>query len=363
MSNDVQSWWTVGEVARTARVTVRTLHHYDRLGLVTPSGRSAGGHRRYDQNDLARLLRVLSLRDLGFALEELPALLEEHDGDRANGSGGAVSARGGSSPALLATARAHRARVEEQLEKHQRLRERLDDLIAGLEHGEEPHAHKLFTVMEALAMTVNLTRIYTRRGDDGSTDLVGTTRIVKTDPRVEAIGAVDELNAAIRVALTTPALPTRFITWLQRVQNDLFDIGATLADTTTPTGITDTDAGENQAEDPEASPTSGGLGQDDINWVEQLCDRVNADLPALPSFVLPGGTPAAAHLHLARTICRRAERRVLAVPDVDRWTTRYLNRLSDLLFILSRACTDPGRELLWQPRQHHQSDRPPSSSC
>ena len=169
-------------------------------------------------------------------------------------------------------------------------------------------------------MTVNLTRIYTRLGDDGETHLGDMSRVPKTHPRIEAYGTVDELNAQLGVALTVPGLPERFARFLQRVQNDLFDVGA---DISVPHG---------------GDRTRLRVRPEQTEWLEHACDEVNDDLPKLTSFVLPGGTPAAAHLHVCRTVCRRAERRTIDCgEDVNRECVRYLNRLSDLLFILSRG--------------------------
>jgi cob(I)alamin adenosyltransferase len=183
-------------------------------------------------------------------------------------------------------------------------------------------------------MTVNLTRIYTRLGDGGETHLGDMSRVLKTHPRIEAYGTVDELNAHLGVALAMDDLPERFAPWLERVQNDLFDVGADI------------------------SVPSGGdrarlrLAPEQTAWLEQACDEVNAELPNLKSFVLPGGTRAAAQLHVCRTVCRRAERRTIACGDgVNAECVRYLNRLSDLLFILSRAVNVAagGSEPLWEP--------------
>jgi cob(I)alamin adenosyltransferase len=183
-------------------------------------------------------------------------------------------------------------------------------------------------------MTVNLTRIYTRLGDDGETHLGDMSRVPKTHPRIEAYGTVDELNAQLGVALTVPGLATRHVEWLRRVQNDLFDVGA---DISVPEG------GERERLRVRPEQTT---------WLEENCDEVNAALPALKSFVLPGGTPAAAQLHVCRTVCRRAERRVIeAGEDINRECVRYLNRLSDLLFILSRAA-NAGEEPLWEPGRY-----------
>jgi cob(I)alamin adenosyltransferase len=181
-------------------------------------------------------------------------------------------------------------------------------------------------------VTVNLTRIYTRLGDGGETHLGDMSRVPKTHARIEAYGEIDELNAHIGLALTTPGLPERSAGWLTRVQNDLFDLGADLS---VPPG------GERERLRVLA---------DQVTWLEQACDEANAELEPLKSFVLPGGSPAAAQLHVCRTVCRRAERRTLAVTDANPEVLRYLNRLSDLLFILSRGA-NAGDEPLWQPGQ------------
>jgi cob(I)alamin adenosyltransferase len=187
------------------------------------------------------------------------------------------------------------------------------------------------------AMTVNLTRIYTRLGDGGETHLGDMSRVPKTDPRIEAYGTVDELNAQLGVALLAPDLPPEHAERLRRIQNDLFDVGA---DISVPQG----DAKDRLRVIPEQTA-----------WLERACDEVNADLPALRSFVLPGGTPSAAQLHVCRTVCRRAERRTIACGDaVSAECVRYLNRLSDLLFILSRALNVAAGdgEPLWEPGRY-----------
>ncbi len=179
-------------------------------------------------------------------------------------------------------------------------------------------------------MTVNLTRIYTKLGDKGETHLGDMSRVPKTHPRIEAYGDVDELNSQIGLALTVDGLPDPYAQWLRRVQNDLFDVGADLS---VPPGG-------------ERDRLRVAAGQ--IEWLEAACDEVNATLEPLKSFVLPGGSRAAAHLHVCRTICRRAERRALLVDDANPEVVRYLNRLSDLLFILSRGA-NAGDEPLWEP--------------
>ena len=180
-------------------------------------------------------------------------------------------------------------------------------------------------------MTVNLTRIYTKLGDSGETHLGDMSRVPKTHPRIEAFGTVDELNSHLGVALATEGMPDEFGGWLRRVQNDLFDVGA---DVSVPEG------GERERLRVRPEQTA---------WLEERCDEVNATLAPLRSFLLPGGTPAAAQLHVCRTVCRRAERRALEVEDgLNPEVVRYLNRLSDLLFILARAA-NAGDEPLWQP--------------
>jgi len=183
-------------------------------------------------------------------------------------------------------------------------------------------------------MTVNLTRIYTRLGDGGETHLGDMSRVSKTHERIEAYGTVDELNAQLGVALASGALDERAAGWLARIQNDLFDVGA---DISVPEG--------GERERLRVVP-------EQTKWLEEACDTANAELPALKSFVLPGGSPAAAQLHVCRTVCRRAERRTIACGDVSPETVRYLNRLSDLLFILSRAANAGGSEPLWEPGRY-----------
>ena len=183
-------------------------------------------------------------------------------------------------------------------------------------------------------MTVNLTRIYTRLGDSGETHLGDMSRVAKTHPRIEAYGTVDELNAQIGVALTVDEMPDAYDGWLRRIQNDLFDVGADIA----------------APEDPDRERLRVLPAQ--TEWLEARCDEVNATLEPLKSFVLPGGTAAAAHLHVCRTVCRRAERLAVACGDaLNPEVVRYLNRLSDLLFILSRGA-NAGEEPLWEPGRY-----------
>jgi cob(I)alamin adenosyltransferase len=181
---------------------------------------------------------------------------------------------------------------------------------------------------------VRLTRIYTRAGDRGETSLGDGSRVPKLDCRIGAFGSVDELNSQLGFILAGD-VPDRFRPWLEQVQNDLFDVGADLS---VPFGVTD----------------RLRVTQEAVDELERLCDELNADLPELRSFVLPGGTDAAARLHVARTICRRAEREALAADGehgINPLVLAYLNRLSDFLFIAARtANADAGRaEPLWRP--------------
>ena len=180
---------------------------------------------------------------------------------------------------------------------------------------------------------VRLTRIYTRGGDSGETSLGDGSRVSKLDSRIAAFGAVDELNAVLGLVLAAGGLPDRFRPWLERIQNELFDVGADLS---VPVDVEDRLRIEQPA----------------IDELERLCDEANAELPELRSFVLPAGTEAAARLHVARTVCRRAERDALTADrehGVNPLVLRYLNRLSDLLFILARAANAGADEPLWKP--------------
>jgi cob(I)alamin adenosyltransferase len=197
-------------------------------------------------------------------------------------------------------------------------------------------------------MTVNLTRIYTKLGDAGETHLGDMSRVSKQHPRVEAYGTVDELNSALGVALAQTGLPARVSEWLARVQNDLLDLGADLCVPNAPQSASDDSPTAANAASDRARLR---IGPEYTEWLEGTCDEVNAKLAPLHSFVIPGGSPAAAQLHVCRTVCRRAERRALAVSDANPEVVRYLNRLSDLLFILARAVNE-GTEFLWEPGAH-----------
>jgi cob(I)alamin adenosyltransferase len=198
---------------------------------------------------------------------------------------------------------------------------------------------------------VRLTRIYTRTGDSGKTQLSDLSPVSKTDPRVEAYGDVDEANSAIGIALASDDLSKEVAAVLRTVQNEMFDVGADLS---SPLRVADS----------ADAPSQLRITQGYIDRLEAWCDQFGDPLPNLKSFILPGGSPAAAQLHLARTVVRRAERAAwLAVQaygaepiadkrrpgGVNTLAITYLNRLSDLLFILTRVVNGPDGDVLWIP--------------
>ncbi|MGH3802315.1 MAG: cob(I)yrinic acid a,c-diamide adenosyltransferase [Pseudonocardiaceae bacterium] len=191
-------------------------------------------------------------------------------------------------------------------------------------------------------MAIHLTRIYTKTGDKGSTALGDFSRVPKTHPRIAAYADVDETNCAIGVVFALGEPSQRLRRVLGIVQNDLFDVGADLC---VPEGTSD-----HAGDEPEAAPLRVTVAQ--VNQLEAWCDEFNEELTALTSFILPGGTPAAALLHTARAVARRAERSVWglieAEPETAATPAVYLNRLSDLLFILSRVA-NPNGDVLWVP--------------
>lgn len=183
-----------------------------------------------------------------------------------------------------------------------------------------------------------LSKIYTRTGDDGSTGLGDGSRVAKDSARVEAYGTVDEANSAIGVAIAAGGLSETIANCLTEVQHDLFELGGELC-----------------------IPGHTAVTEDYVQRLEDVLDRFNADLPPLKDFILPGGGPTAAACHLARTIVRRAERRVLtlsAIESVRPEVLSYLNRLSDLLFVIARqaARAENGREVLWDRSRFESSD-------
>ncbi|HXP82908.1 MAG TPA: cob(I)yrinic acid a,c-diamide adenosyltransferase [Verrucomicrobiae bacterium] len=186
---------------------------------------------------------------------------------------------------------------------------------------------------------MKLDKIYTRTGDEGKTSLGDGARLPKFHLRVTAYGSVDETNSVIGVANLHVANP-EVLQLLRHIQNDLFDVGADLC----------------RPERPSAEKLSLRITEDQVTWLENQIDRFNAELEPLNSFVLPGGSPASAYLHLARTVTRRAERdvvRLSAEEPVNPAVLRYVNRLSDLLFVLARFLNDKGKEdVRWQPGLH-----------
>ncbi|MGH6955755.1 MAG: cob(I)yrinic acid a,c-diamide adenosyltransferase [Caulobacteraceae bacterium] len=185
---------------------------------------------------------------------------------------------------------------------------------------------------------VTLNRIYTRSGDGGSTRLASGAPVSKADLRVEAYGQVDEANAAIGLARLSTQADAKLDALLARIQNELFDLGADLA----------TPPAKDEAQRPRLR-----ILDSQVERLEAEIDMLNAAMAPLTSFVLPGGSSAAAHLHLARTVCRRAERVCVALAGreaVSAAALKYLNRLSDLLFVAARYCNDEGRgDVLWAP--------------
>ncbi|GAA3879900.1 cob(I)yrinic acid a,c-diamide adenosyltransferase [Saccharothrix violaceirubra] len=189
-------------------------------------------------------------------------------------------------------------------------------------------------------MAVHLTKIYTRVGDDGTTGLGDFSRVPKTSPRIAAYADVDETNAALGVVLALGSPADDVASVVLKVQNDLFDVGADLCTPIVPS--------------PEYPPLR--VTQAYVDRLEGWCDEFNSGLPKLDSFILNGGTPAAALLHQARVIARRAERSAWVLlesspEDTNILTAKYLNRLSDLLFILARVA-NPDGDVLWQPGAH-----------
>lgn len=185
---------------------------------------------------------------------------------------------------------------------------------------------------------VNLTRIYTRTGDDGTTNLGDMSRTGKNDPRLRAYADVDEANSAIGLAIAAGSLRKDIVELLTRIQNELFDLGADLS-----TPVID---------NPEHEPLR--VTENYVFGLEEACDKYNEELAPLRSFILPGGTVEASHLHVARTVVRRAERSTWAAIDMyhggmNQLAATYLNRLSDLLFILARVANKEIGDVLWQP--------------
>jgi cob(I)alamin adenosyltransferase len=312
MSVSSESRWTIGELAKMARVSVRALRHYEDVGLLVPD-RSEGGHRRYGAPDFARLRQIVALRELGLGLQHIAAWLDSSD------------------PELLRKlVRRRLHEVELRLSVEDRLRQRLEKLLGSLERSGDPSARQLIEKMEEPAMGIELTQIYTGLGDSGETQLANLQRVAKTDPRIEAGGALHELSAQLALLVAEAELPRPFRAWLERIESDLFDLGSDLA-----------------------WPISGDeqrprIGADYVDWLEAICDEVNEPLEPLHGFVLPARTRTAAQVEICSAVCRRAERRVFAIGDANPEIARYLNRLSDFFFVLGRSAS-VGEERFWQP--------------
>lgn len=314
--DDTTTIWSVGELADQAGLTVRALHHYDRIGLLVPAERTPAGHRRYGVEEVDRLYRIVALRDLGLGLDEIALSL---DGDRTTS---------------IEVARRQLAEVTRRIDELERLRARLEGFVgpanspAGISAGQVPPPTSTTTPLEITAMTIRLNRITTRVGDGGTTHLGDGSKVAKIDDRIEAIGTIDELNAFVGVASEVAGISEHVSDLLITVQHQLFDLGADVSV-------------------PDLVDEHRRIREDDLVWVEERCEELNADLTPLDSFILPGGGELSAQLHVCRTVCRRAERRVVALagdtPGVD---AKYLNRLSDLFFILGRAVSI-GNERRW----------------
>jgi cob(I)alamin adenosyltransferase len=262
-----------------------------------------------------RLHRILTLRRLGFGLETIAGVLESN-----------------SSESLLEAARRQLERVEVELQVGRGLRARLRGVVRALEASAEGTANDTIDEMEVMRMGAKLTHIYTGLGDAGETELGDMERVRKTHPVIEAGGAIEELGTKIGELLASGELPDRRRSWLMRITNDLMDIAFDLS---VPPGSV-------------ARRSRPQIGEEYVAWVEEACDEANAPLEELDSFVVSFGDPIAAQLDACRAICRRAERRAFAVEGLNPQIARYLNRLSDLLFILARASAD-GDEQLWKP--------------
>ena len=297
----------IGAAARALGTTERTLRYYEQRGLLTPARLSAGEHRQYDEPALRRARRVLALRELGLSLDVIASILTGEGSDE-----------------LSTVLRAQAAKLDNEADELDALRHRISRLLAAPARLDET-----LNLLEDLAVKIVLSRIYTRTGDDGTTALADRARVDKTDARLEVMGDVDELISALGVAIAAAHDEDRGHL-LRSIQNDLFDLGADLASA----GIGD------------AAARSPLVDDAYIERLEQTCDQLNAGLTPPASFVLPGSNAVSAAVHHARAICRRAERHAWAASDTADEDRRYLNRLSDLLFILARA-TETAAEPTW----------------
>lgn len=293
---------SIGDLARAAGVTPRTIRHYEDVGLLPPVPRTTAGYRVYDGDAAARLYRIVALRALGLGVEDLRTVLDHPD----------------ETAALREAASRHLAHLDRQLVATQALR----TTVARLAH--DPTTT---TALEATAMTLELDRITTGTGDDGTTG-IGPVRVPKDDRRVEALGALDEVNARLGVLVSAGGLDPEAAALVGDVQQRLFDIGG---------DVVRCETGDR--------PRLGGAQVDALT--AEIAARTERQAP-LTSMVIPGGGPVAAALHTGRTAARTAERRLVALDeDALADATTYLNRLSDLLFVLARDAADD--EQVWVP--------------
>jgi cob(I)alamin adenosyltransferase len=312
MEQDSVCEMTIGDLVDAAGVTARTIRHYESVGLLGPADRSVGGHRRYTREGLDQLSRIIALRRCGFGLEAIRRLLASSSRDEA-----------------LALAKRQLERSEIELAVARRLRSRLRRFASLLEDTGEKSIDQLIVEMEVEGMSVSLDSISTRLGDAGETDLADGTRIAKTDAVIDAVGVVEELGAHLGLLLAEAELTDSRRAVLERIANDLFDLGSDLS---------------SPPRDGDGRPR---IGAEYVEWLDRACGEANASLDPLDSFVAWFDSPVAARLNVCRATCRRAERAVFAVEDANPQIGRYLNRLSDLFFILARATA--GRERLWEP--------------
>ena len=313
MEEDCTQELPIGELADAMGVTVRTIRHYEAVGLLGPAERSCGGHRRYGEGDVAQLRRIVALRRCGFGLGAIRRLLD-------------ASSRGDA----LAVAVRQLERAEVELDVARRLHIRVRRFAGLLRSSQDESIDSLIAEMETENMNVNLDQISTGLGDSGDTDLADGTRVPKVDPVLAAVGATEELGAEIGLVLAESELSGRHRAWLERVANDLFDIGSDLS---------------SPLSDRDGRPR---VGAEYVEWLEEASAEANEGLSAIDTFIAWFQSSAAARLNACRTVCRRAERSFFAVDDANPQIGRYLNRLSDFLFILARA-EAAGEEVGWQP--------------
>lgn len=311
---EVANGWSVGELARRAGVTVRTLHHYDRIGLLRPGRRTAAGHRRYSEAEIARLYAITAWRQLGLSLAEVAAVLEPATDDL-----------------VSQTVRRQLSRVAEHVDALTDLRQQLEVLDRQLARGGTLGTEDLINATELTTMTSRLESIVTRTGDDGTTSLSEGDRIPKTDPILVAMGDIDELQASLGVIVSHPEASSELSDALREIINDLFDLGSDLG---------------------RAQGDTRQLADDRTDQLEEQIRTQGGAVGDVALPVLPTGGAISSLLHVARTTCRRAERSTVGARRSDAEPgVRYLNRLSDLLFVMALACAneyEPARTV-WAP--------------